>query len=356
MNCQVLERGPVRLGDGGRCDRHTLDAGGWSLDVLTLGAAISRLEVPDRSGELDNVVLRHGDLANYAGPGREYFGAVVGRVGNRVARGRFALDGREYRLATNDGANHLHGGERGFDRAVWRVVDRGSGESARLRLQLQSPDGEEGYPGTLTATVTYTATPARELRIEYEAVTDAPTLVNLTHHGYFNLAGEGRGDVLAHELTVESEAWCVVDETLIPTGEVRAVDDTPFDFRTPTVIGAALGRPHRQLEIAGGFDHCMALRGWDLGRRELRRAATLADPRSGRRMAVLTDQPGLQFYTGNFLDGSAQGPRGVRYERHHGLCLETQQFPDAPNQPAFPSIVLRPGERYATTTVLRFDV
>ena len=338
-------------------ERYEMRAGALSMDVLSVGCAISRLEVPDRCGRLANVVLGHADLADYAAGRREYLGAVVGRVGNRIAEGRFVLDGREHRLAVNDGPHHLHGGARGFDRQPWRLIEQDSdGAKASLRLRLVSPDGDEGYPGELTATVTYTLSGDGELRFDYEATTDAPTLVNLTQHSYFNLGGEGSGDVLDHELAIDADAYCAVDGTLIPTGELRPVDGTPFDFRRARPIGVALRGRDRQLELAGGFDHCMVLSHWAAAHRAVRHACTLSDAASGRRLRVATDQPGVQFYSGNFLDGTARGPTGVAYSRHAGLCLETQRFPDAPHHAGFPSIVLRPGERYTATTVLRFDV
>ena len=337
--------------------RYEMRAGAFSMDVLSVGCAISRLDVPDRFGRMANVVLGHADLADYATGPREYFGVVVGRVGNRIADGRFVLDGRDHRLSVNVGSHHLHGGANGFDRRPWRVVDqRADGESASLRLRLVSPDGDQGYPGELTATVTYTLSGDGELRFDYEATTDASTLVNLTQHSYFNLGGEGSGDVLGHELAIDADAHCAVDGTLIPTGELRPVDGTPFDFRRARSIGVALQGRDRQLELAGGFDHCMVLPHWAATHRTVRHACTLSDATSGRRLRVATDQPGVQFYSGNFLDGTARGPAGVAYSRHAGLCLETQHFPDAPHHAGFPSIVLRPGERYTATTVLRFDV
>jgi aldose 1-epimerase len=266
------------------------------------------------------------------------------------------LDGHEHRLATNDGANHLHGGRRGFDRRTWTVVETRGGEAAVARFQLTSADREEGYPGQLTATVTYTLAPDDTLRIDYEATTSTTTVVNLTQHSYFNLAGEAAGDALAHEIEISADEVCAIDRGLIPTGELRTVAGTPFDLRESRSIASALSQTDPQLRVAGGFDHCFALRGWRDGRGSLRRACTLTDPRSGRRLRVDTDQPGVQFYSGNFLDGTALGPAGRAYGRHAGVCLETQHFPDAPNRPEFPSIVLRPGERYATATVLRFDV
>jgi aldose 1-epimerase len=355
MSCDV-ERLDAESFNGEAVERYRLRAGAASLECLSLGCVITRLDVPDRDGNCANVVLGYSDPKEYMGRRREYFGAVVGRVANRIARGRFVLDGREHRLVTNDGANHLHGGQTGFDRRPWRVVASAAGQQASVRLQLTSPDGDEGYPGELEATVVYTLTPNHALRIDYEAATVAPTVVNLTQHSYFNLAGEGCSDVLEHRIEIAADEICPVDETLVPTGELRAIEGTAFDLRAPHEIGRALQSRDDQIEVAGGFDHCFALQGWRARGHAMRHACTLSEPRSGRRLRVQTDQPGLQFYSGNFLDGTATGTSGVNYMRHAGLCLETQHFPDAPNRPEFPSIVLRPGQRYKSTTVLRFDV
>ena len=340
--------------EGAAVERYALRAGDLAVHVLTAGCAVARIDAPDRAGRVGNVAVGYADVGDYLGPRTEYFGAFVGRVANRIARGRFRLDGRPYRLATNDGPNHLHGGVRGFNRRIWQVVEASSGERARLRLRLVSEDGDEGYPGTLVATVTYTLSPDGELRLDAEATADAPTLVNLTNHSYFNLAGGG--DVLDHALQIDADAYCPVDDALIPTGALEPVDGTPFDLRRPTIVGEALKVAHPQLARARGFDHCLALRGWDDALGGARTACVLVDPGSGRRLTVVTDQPGVQLYSGNFLDGTARGEGGARYRRHAGLCLETEHFPDAPNEPRFPSIELRPGERYATATAWRFDV
>ncbi|MCE3286134.1 MAG: mro 2, partial [Steroidobacteraceae bacterium] len=312
MSCSV-ERVGVESFDGESVERYRLRAGAASLECLSVGCVITRLDVPDRDGKSANVVLGYLDPREYAGRRREYFGAVVGRVANRIARGSFVLDGRMHRLAANDGANHLHGGRRGFDRRVWQVVPASSGDEASVRLQLTSPDGDEGYPGELAATVVYTLTADHALRIDYAATTTAPTVVNLTQHSYFNLAGDGTGDVLEHQIEIAADEICAVDETLLPTGELRAVAGTTFDLRAPRVIGRALESRDDQLELAGGFDHCFALQGWRARGRALRHACTLSEPRSGRRLRVDTDQPGMQFYSGNFLDGTATGPGGGNY-------------------------------------------
>ena len=356
MLCEVARLEDETI-EGELVERLRLRAGSLSLECLSLGCAITRLDAPDRQGQMANVVLGYRDAQDYwADRRREYFGVVVGRVANRIGGGRFVLDGHEHRLATNDGANHLHGGRRGFDRRSWTVVESRGGETASVRFRLTSADRDEGYPGQLTATVIYTLAPDDSLRIDYEATTTATTIVNLTQHSYFNLTGEGSGDTLEHEIEIAADEVCAIDRGLIPTGELRSVAGTAFDLRKSRSIAAALSQTDPQLRVAGGFDHCFALRDWrDVGR-TLRPACTLTDPRSGRRLRVDTDQPGVQFYSGNFLDGTALGPAGRAYGRHAGVCLETQDFPDAPNRPEFPSIVLRPGERYATATVLRFDV
>jgi aldose 1-epimerase len=356
MHCEVARLEDETI-DGGPVERFLLRAGSVSLECLGLGCAITRLEAPDRDGRAANVVLGYRDVQHYDSDApREYLGVVVGRVANRIGGARFLLDGHEHRLPTNDGANHLHGGRRGFDRRVWSAVETRDGDAASVRFRRVSADREEGYPGQLTATVTYTLSPDDSLRIDYEATTTEPTVVNLTQHSYFNLAGEGAGDALEHEVEIDADEVCAVDRGLIPTGELRPVDGTAFDLREARSIATALLQADPQLRVAGGFDHCFALRGWRDGARTLRPACTLTDPRSGRRLRVDTDQPGVQFYTGNFLDGTVTGQAGRAYVRHAGVCLETQHFPDAPNRPEFPSIVLRPGEGYATATVLRFDV
>lgn len=328
---------------------------GMEARVITYGGTLTALRVPDRDGRLGNVALGRADLAAYEAP-HPYLGAIVGRCANRIARGRFTLDGVAYELATNDGPNHLHGGRRGFDRRVWRAdvvrPEEASVEGAvGVRLQRTSPDGEEGYPGTLEVAVTYTLTPANELRLDYEAVTDAPTLVNPSHHAYWNLAGEGAGTIDGHLLEIDAERFTPVDEGQIPTGELAPVAGTPFDFREPRPIGPALRADHPQLRIGRGIDHNFVLR---RTHGALARAARVLEPTTGRALEVWTTEPGLQVYTGNFLDGSLAGSSGGLYRQGDGLALETQGFPDAPNRPEFPSVVLRPGERYASTTVLRF--
>ena len=337
-----------RLDDGTDVRRCMLDSPGLRVAVLTYGGTIAALEVPDRAGRLGNVVLGLPGLAEYVRRS-PYFGAIVGRYANRIARGRFTLDGAEHHLACNDGPNALHGGVRGFDKRVWDIVDAGP---RRLELAYVSEDGEEGYPGTLRVHVAYELDGDRTLRIGYGAETTAPTVLNLTNHAYWNLGGEGSGTALDHELQIEADSFTPVDPTQAPTGEIRPVDGTPFDFRTPTPIGARIRANDPQLLAGRGYDHNWVLRGGAAAAPRL--AARVRDPRSGRVLEVLTDQPGLQFYSGNSLDGALVGPGGHAYRQGDALALETQHFPDSPNQPAFPSTVLRPGRRFGSTTLLRF--
>jgi len=324
---------------------------GMEAAITNLGGIVVRLMTHDRAGNLADVVLGFDSLDGYL-KDHPYFGAIIGRYGNRIGKGRFTLDGVEYKLAHNNGENHLHGGIRGFDKVVWRPQEAAAADGASLQLTYLSKDGEEGYPGNLTATVTYTLTNANELRLEYSATTDKPTVVNLTNHSYFNLAGQGEGDILGHTLTINAERFTPIDAGLIPTGELKSVAGTPFDFRQPHAIGERIGAKDQQLDFGKGYDHDFVLDG-QVG--VLRAAARVTEPKSGRVMEVLTTEPGVQFYTGNFLDGSLRGKGGKVYAQRYGFCLETQHFPDSPNKPDFPSVVLRPGERYQTTTVYKFS-
>lgn len=329
---------------------------GLRADISDYGGTIVRLFAPDRQGRPEDLVLGFDTLAEYLDRS-PHFGCVVGRCGNRIAGGLFTLDGRTHRLATNNTPGgrpcHLHGGHRGFDKLVWTAESVTRAGQDALRLQLRSPDGDEGYPGTLDVVMTYTLTDDNALRIDYEATTDRPTPVNLTHHSYFNLAGAGTGDVLDHTLTLNARAFTPVDAGLIPTGQFAPVAGTPLDFTTPHRIGERIDAPDEQLRLAGGYDHNFVLEPAAGG--GLVHAATVVEPSSGRRLVVETTEPGVQLYTGNFLTGTLVGKAGRRYAHRGGFCLETQHFPDSPNQPSFPSVILRPGSILRSTTIYRFD-
>lgn len=326
------------------------NARGVAARIITLGATLQSLRAPDREGNLDDVVLGYDSAAEYLDKG-QYFGVTVGRYANRIAGGRFELEGTRYRLETNDGAHHLHGGTEGFDRKLWEIDRVESGEQAKVVLTHVSPDGAGGYPGTLSATAIYTLNDDGELTVQYRAETDAPTIVNLTNHSYFNLAGqEAPESVMDHRLTLHAGRYTPVDAGLIPTGEIRPVAGTPLDFTASTRIGDRIRHPHPQLRHGRGYDHNFVVNG-DAG--ELRLAARVEDPHSGRVLELLTTAPGVQFYSGNFLDGSVTGKGGRSYRQGDGLCLEPQTFPDSPNQPGFPSPRLDPGETYRNVMVLR---
>jgi len=320
---------------------------GLEVKITNYGGIIAAIKAPDRKGKIDDVVLGHDTLEGYLNRSR-YFGAVVGRYANRIAHGRFTLNGDSYSLATNNGANHLHGGLKGFDKVVWNATELSDGG---LHLSYLSRDGEEGYPGSVKAAVNYALTDANELRIEYLATTDKHTIINLTNHSYFNLAGSGT--ILDHEVTINADAFTPVNQGLIPTGEIRDVKNTPMDFTSATPIGARIGDDYEQLRLAGGYDHNFVLR---TGADRFRNVAKLYEPKSGRVMQVSTTQPGMQFYSGNFLDGSIVGKGGTPYEKHCACCFETQHFPDSPNHQSFPTTVLKPGEQYHHTTVFKFSV
>lgn len=345
-----LTREPFGTAPSGEAvERFTLsNRHGVEVRAMTYGGIITSLEAPDRHGAPGDVVLGYDDLAGYL-RSSPYFGAIVGRYGNRIARGRFTLDGTEYRLAVNNGPNHLHGGVRGFDKVVWAAAPFQNDSTVGVVFTHVSPDGDEGYPGTLRAAVTYTLNDRNELAIDYEAATDKPTPVNLTQHSYFNLAGSG--DILGHMLTLAADRYVPVDSTLIPTGELAPVAGTPFDFRTPHPIGARIGAPDEQLRRGGGYDHTFVVNRTGPG---LVLAAILTDSASGRTLEIRTTEPGVQFYSGNFLDGTLTGKGGTVYRYRTGLALETHHFPDSPNQPAFPSTILRPGETYRSRTVWTF--
>lgn len=341
--------------EGTPVERFTLrNSRGTQLSAISLGGIIVSLLVADRVGRLGDVVLGFDSLDGYlARP--SYFGAIVGRCANRIRRGRFTLDGTRRQLSINEGTHHLHGGTTGFSRAVWQVEPFASDAGAGLALRHSSPDGDEGYPGTLTVEVRYLLTEVDELIVDYQASTDAPTPVNLTQHSFFNLAAHG--DVLTHQISIAADTFTPLDASLIPTGDVEPVAGTPFDFRSPTAIGALIGSPDPQLERAGGYDHNFVVRGGNGGSGgPLRHAAAVLEPSSGRTLDVSTTEPGLQFYSGHALDGTVRGKGGRAYHRHAGFCLETQHFPDAPNVPQFPSTILRPGAQYLSRTVFRFGI
>ncbi len=329
-------------------------ANGLKAEVSTYGLILTSLLVPDKHGNMGDIVLGYDHLEGYleASP---YFGSIVGRYGNRIDSGRFSLNGKAYTLAQNNGPNHLHGGIKGFDKVIWEVTDTyKTSDSIGITFQYVSPDGEEGYPGTLTTKVTYTFTPS-SWRIDYLATTDAfPTVVNLTQHAYFNLSGNPARDILDHELMLKASHFLPVDSTLIPTGELRPVHGTPFNFTQPKPIGKDIEVINQQMQYGGGYDHCWAFDGGITS--EPRNVGTLYHPGSGRLMEILTTEPGVQFYTGNFLDGTITGKEDIVYKYRSAVCLETQHYPDSPNQPDFPSVVLNPGEKYQTTTQYNFKV
>ncbi|MER7774339.1 aldose epimerase family protein [Streptomyces sp. NPDC096191] len=340
-----------RLADGTKVYRWSLENGGTRMKVLSYGGAVQSLEIPDRRGRHANVSLGFDNLDDYVASS-PYFGALIGRYGNRIGKGRFILDGKEYQLSVNDGEHSLHGGARGFDKRVWDVEPFTDGPDVGLVLHYTGVDGEMGYPGTLRARVTYTLTRRGDWRVDYAATTDRATVVNLTSHVYWNLAGEGSGTVEDHELSIAASRYTPTDAGLIPTGELARVSGTPFDFRRGKPVGRDIRDNHPQLVTAKGFDHNWVLDKGVTDRPE--HVATLRDPASGRTLRIATDQPGLQFYSGNFLDGTLTGTGGALYRQGDALCLETQHFPDSPNQPSFPSTVLRPGQTYRTSTVHSF--
>jgi aldose 1-epimerase len=326
------------------------NAHGLEARIMTYGAALVSLRTPDRGGHFANIILGFDTLEPYLA-GVPYFGATVGRFANRIAQGRFTVDGSSYQLAQNNGPNSLHGGRRGFDKRVWQAQPFETPSGPAVRLSYVSAAGEEGYPGELSAHVTYRLSDDDSLAIEFEATTTAPTPVNLANHAYFNLTGDLKRPILDHLLTINAGRFTPVNSTLIPTGELRAVAGTPFDFRTPSAIGSRIGDNDEQLRFGGGYDHNWVLDRTGSG--PLTLAAVLTDPGSGRSIEIRTTQPGLQFYSGNFLNGKPAGA-GTVFERRTGLCLETQHFPDSPNQPGFPSTILRPGQIYSEKTVMAF--
>jgi aldose 1-epimerase len=342
----------ARTKDGISVDLVTLrNDAGTEIGILTYGGVIRTLRTADRTGAIDDIVLGFDTLQLYEEKS-PFFGTLVGRYGNRIANGQFKLDGQTYSLAKNNGPNHLHGGTRGWDKAVW-VAGEPFQNAAGVGIALShtSPDGDEGYPGTVKAVVTYTLTDANELVVDYQATTDKPTVINLTQHSYFNLAGAKAEDNLGHELVLNADGYTPVDVGLIPLGRIAPVAGTPFDFRTATAIGARINDKHEQVVRGGGYDHNFVLNRSGDG---LSQAARVVEPTTGRTMTISTTEPGVQFYTGNFLDGTLAGKNGRVYRRRAGFCLETQHYPDSPNRPSFPSTVLRPGQEYRSKTVFAF--
>ena len=341
-----------KTSNGETVELYTLkNSQGMEARVITYGGIIVSLKVPDRNGKSEDVVLGLDSLEGYLKE-HPYFGALIGRYGNRIGKGRFALNGRAYKLARNNGENHLHGGLKGFDKVVWKAKQVAGKEGSALELSYLSKDGEEGYPGNLSVTVTYTLTEANELRIDYQASTDKDTVINLTNHAYFNLAGQGAGDILGHQMMIAADRFTPIDSGLIPTGKLQKVEGTPFDFRRPHTTGERIAANNEQLKFGKGYNHNFVVNG---AAGKLRLAARVTEPQSGRVMAVHTTEPGIQFYCGNFLDGTLKGKAGKVYKQRYGFCLETQHFPDSPNKPGFPSVVLKPGGRYQTSTVYTFS-
>jgi aldose 1-epimerase len=344
------------LADGRKVTVYTLaNASGAEVRIINYGAIVVSLRVPGRDGKLRDVVLGHDDLAGYVND-KVFLGVIAGRYANRIAGGKFTLDGKTHQLDLNDGPNHLHGGAQGFYRKLWQAeavpAPAHGKDGPGVKLTYVSPDGEQGYPGKVTLAVTYTLTRDNALRVDYHGTTDQPTLLNPTHHSYFNLSGDPTQTILDEELTIEGDNITAIGPGAIPTGKLPDVAGTPFDFRRPAKIGARIDAKDEQITLGKGYDHNWVLRGAGKG---VRKAAEVFDPRSGIVMEVLTDQPGLQFYSGNFLDGSIHGKQGVVYQRRTALCLEAQDFPDAPNHPTFPSAVLRPGQQYTQTTIYQFS-
>jgi aldose 1-epimerase len=336
-----------RLPDGTPVELYTLtNPKGVTARIMTYGAILTAFSVPDRTGQFADVVLGFDNLEGYLA-GHPYFGSTVGRYANRIAKGRFTLDGRTYTVATNNGPNHLHGGLKGFDKVVWQAEIVPAGDGVAVKFSYLSKDGEEGYPGNLKATVTYTLTDSSELRLDYAATTDKATPINLTNHSYWNLAGGG--DILGHIVMIEADRYTPVDDTLIPTGELAPVKGTVMDFTRPMSIGSRIGQLTNQPQ---GYDHNYCL---NSGGGKLARAARVEEPKTGRVMEIWTTEPGIQFYTGNFLDGTLKGKHGVVYQNHFAFCLECDHFPDSVNQPKFPSVILRPGQTYTQTTIHKFS-
>jgi aldose 1-epimerase len=346
MNVKVEPFG--KTADGQDVKIVTLTNGKITARITNYGGTIVSFETPDRNGKPADIVLGFDDVQDYGKPTNPFFGAIIGRYGNRIGGGKFTLDGKEYKLGVNDGKNTLHGGVVGFHKKIWNIDSAEvKGNKAELKLSYLSKDGEEGFPGNLNCVVTYAITADNKLKMKYEATTDKPTVANLTNHAYWNLAGQGSGDVLAQEVMINSDKITAVDKELIPTGEFTSVKGTPFDFAKPMTIGARI----KQIDI-GGYDHNFVLKGKG-GKMQL--AAEVYEPTSGRVMKIETTEPGIQFYSGNFLDGTLKGKNGMVYKKHGAFCLETQHYPDSPNKPKFPTTTLKPGEKYETVTIHTFS-
>jgi len=362
LGCNTVDNNHIKVGiiqddfgnvNGKEVSLYTLtNKNNLKLKITNYGAILVSLKVPDRQGNFIDVVTGYDSLAGYIND-KAFFGAIVGRYGNRISRGKFDLDGNEYQLIVNDGKNHLHGGYKGFYKAVWDAEPMENESGPALKLTLVSPDGDEGYPGTVTMSVIYTLTNNNELKIEYIGTTDKPTILNPTHHSYFNLSGDFNNTILDEQLFINADSTTLVNNELIPTGEIASVENTPMDFRNPNVIGQHINDASEQIKFGRGYDHNWVLNNYKNG--VVREVASLYDPVSGIFMEVLTDQPGLQFYSGNFLDGTIKGKEGEIYKYRSALCLEAQHYPDSPNEPEFPSVVLRPGETYHQTTIYRFS-
>jgi aldose 1-epimerase len=353
VDAQVIKQSFGKTSDGQNIDLYTLrNAHGVEAKITNYGGILVSLKVPDRDGKFDDVVLGFNDLDTYLTKNDPYFGAIIGRYGNRIAKGRFTLNGVEYKLAVNNGENHLHGGIKGFDKVVWTGREIKTKAGPAVVLTYLSKDGEEGYPGNLNVRVVYTLTNNNEIKIDYSATTDKDTVTNLTHHSYFNLAGEGNGDILNHLVTINANRFVPTDAGSIPTGELRSVAGTPFDFLKPVAIGARINQDDEQLKLGNGYDHTWVING---RAGTMRLAATAYEAGSGRMMQVWTTEPGVQFYTGNFLNGTLTGKSGKVYARRNGFCFETQHYPDSPNQPSFPTTTLRKGRTYKSTPIYRFS-
>jgi aldose 1-epimerase len=349
-SAQVSKQSFGKTPDGTPVEIYTLKSGSIEAHIITYGGIVQSLKVPDKNGKVDDIVLGFDSIDGYAGgakPNPAFFGALIGRYGNRIAGGKFALDGKTYEIPKIEPTNALHGGTKGFDKVVWKGKEIAHG----VELTYVSPDGDQGFPGKLTTVVRYTLE-GKDLKIDYSATTDKDTVVNLTNHSYFNLAGQGNGDILKHEVKINASRYTPVDDNLIPTGELASVEGTPFDFRKATAVGARIEADNDQIKKGHGYDHNWVL---DSAGKKFAEAAEVYDPSSGRVLQVLTDEPGVQFYTGNFLDGSLTGKEGKKYVHRAALCLETQHFPDSPNHPKFPSTELKAGQKYHTVTVFRFS-